>query len=114
MAASKTPRVRLLHIRDEIDNLNSNLGPITFEQFQQSYLALRATERAILIISEAVKTLPEDLTKDFSDIPWQAIRAIGNIIRHEYETVDAHVLWDIVTIRLPALQAVVKTLISRT
>ena len=114
MAASKTPRIRLLHIRDEIDHLKTHLGPLTFEQFQKNYLALRATERAILIISEAVKTLPKELTQDFPEIPWQAIRAIGNIIRHEYETVDAHVLWDIVTIRLPALNDVVETLISRT
>ena len=96
MAASKTPKLRLLHIRDEIDDLQSHLDGIEFENFATNYLLVRATERAILIISEAVRTLPDTMIDAFPDIPWQAIRGIGNIIRHEYERVDPRVLWDVI------------------
>ena len=113
MAASKSPQIRLLHIRDEIDHLQSHFINIDYEQFAGNYILLRATERAILIVSEAVRMLPEELTKEHSDIPWQAIRAIGNIIRHEYERVDPRVLWDVVQNRLPALRAVTEILLSR-
>lgn len=114
MAASKTPRVRLLHIRDEIDELQSHIRGVGFDDFAANYLLLRATERAILIISEAVRTLADTMTANFPDIPWQAIRGIGNIIRHEYERVDPRVLWDVITHRLPPLRAAVATLIDRT
>lgn len=113
MAASKTPHVRLLHIRDEIDQLRLNLGDINYVDFAGNYLLLRATERAILIISEAVRMLPESMTDERPEIPWQAIRAIGNILRHEYERVDPRVLWDIVQNRLPPLREAVHALISQ-
>lgn len=114
MAASKTPRVRLLHIRDEIDALQSHLRDVAFDDFAANYLRLRATERAILIISEAVRTLPESMTAEFPDIPWQAIRGIGNIIRHEYERVDPRILWDVINNRLPPLKDAVNPLLEQT
>lgn len=61
MAASKSPRLRLLHIRDEITALSSRVASIDFAAFKSDYIMVRATERAILIISEASKALPHDL-----------------------------------------------------
>ena len=58
MAASKNPRVRLLHIRDEIDDIAGALDGVSFGQFQASYTLRRTTERALQIISEAAKSLP--------------------------------------------------------
>jgi hypothetical protein len=46
MAASKSPHLRLLHIRDEIDGMASALGHVTFAQYRESYTLRRAAERA--------------------------------------------------------------------
>jgi hypothetical protein len=37
MAASKSPHLRLLHIRDEIDGMASALQDVTFPDYQESY-----------------------------------------------------------------------------
>jgi uncharacterized protein with HEPN domain len=31
------------------------------------------------------------------EIPWRNVRDIGNLLRHEYENVDAEVIWETVT-----------------
>lgn len=92
MAASKSPRLRLLHIRDEIVALTPHMASATYEKFAEDYLMIRAAERAILIISEAAKSLPDELLSQEPDIEWRAIRSIGNILRHEYERVEPRVL----------------------
>ena len=57
-APSKTPQLRLLHIRDEIDGLAEALRGVSFAQYQQSYTLRRTAERAIQIVSEAARALP--------------------------------------------------------
>jgi uncharacterized protein with HEPN domain len=52
MAATRNPRLRLLHIRDEIEGLSVALKDVTFEQYRESYRLRRVTERALQIISE--------------------------------------------------------------
>jgi uncharacterized protein with HEPN domain len=38
------------------------------------------------------------------DQPWHKIRALGNRLRHEYDTIRQDRLWDILQIDLPALR----------
>jgi len=55
MAASKSPRLRLLHMRDEIESLSKELAGLNFDIYRESYGLRRITERAIQIISEAAR-----------------------------------------------------------
>jgi len=93
MAASKSPHLRLFHIRDEIDGMASALQNVTFADYQESYTLRRAAERAVQIVSEAAKTLPSEMLARHSEAPWNAIIGIGNILRHEYQRVDDRRLW---------------------
>jgi uncharacterized protein with HEPN domain len=49
MAATRNPRLRLLHIRDEIDGVEEAVKDVTFEDFQKSYTLRRVIERALQI-----------------------------------------------------------------
>jgi uncharacterized protein with HEPN domain len=112
MAASKSPHVRLLHIRDEIDGVTAALAGISYEAFCESYALRRVTERALQIISEAAKSLPPSLISEYPAAPWRAIIGIGNILRHEYQYVDNRRLWDIATMHLPGLRQVVAEMLG--
>lgn len=65
-------------------------------------------ERALEIISEAVRHLPDDLLAQRPDISWFGIRAIGNLMRHEYWRIDPDIVWRVVTDDLPALRVTVE------
>jgi len=88
MAATRNPRLRLLHIRDEISGLTAALVGVTFEQYRESYVLRRTAERALQIISEAAKAMPPDRLASYPEAPWNAIIGIGNVIRHEYQQLD--------------------------
>jgi uncharacterized protein with HEPN domain len=81
MAASKSPRARLLHIRDEIEGVATTIRGLSFSQYQNSYMHRRVVERAVQIVSEAAKALPPDLMEEH-EAPWSSIIGIGNILRH--------------------------------
>ena len=112
MAASKSPHLRLFHIRDEIDGMASALQNVTFADYQESYTLRRAAERAVQIVSEAAKALPPEMLARHSEAPWNAIIGIGNILRHEYQRVDDRRLWEIVTVHLPELRPVIMAMID--
>ena len=111
MAATKSPLMRLGHIRDEIANLLPLFTGVDYSTLASSYSMVRTTERAILIIAEAATALPAELTARYPKIEWHAIRGIGSILRHEYERVETEVLWRVVHENLPALAAAIERMI---
>jgi uncharacterized protein with HEPN domain len=113
MAASKNPLVRLLHILDEIEGVAVAVRGLSFEQYRESYVHRRAIERAVQIVSEATKSVPQDILSRHSDVPWKSMISIGNILRHEYQQLDDKVLWEIATVHLPALDPIVRRMIEQ-
>lgn len=112
MAPSRNPLARLEHIRDEIAQLHDAMAGQTPASFAASYVMRRTTEHAILIISEAVRTLPQELIDRHSGPAWPEIRGIGNVLRHDYFAVEPPVLWNILTMQLPPLADVVEAMIA--
>lgn len=112
MAPTKNPLVRLHHIRDEIRQIIAALIGTTREDFERDYLKRRAAQHALLIVSEAVRALPDELLKAHPHIEWGQIRAIGNRLRHEYERIDPAVIWTVILRDLPDLAAVVEALLA--
>lgn len=85
----------------------------TFEQFSRDRLARLALERAVEIISEASRHLPGEFTDQHPDIPWSRIKAIGNVLRHEYHRISAKIIWDVVTAELDKLEIVLRQELMR-
>jgi len=72
----------------------------------------RTVERAVQIISEAVKSLSIEMTADYPEMEWAKIAGIGNVLRHEYQRVDPETMWRIATIELPKLEIVVNRMLA--
>jgi uncharacterized protein with HEPN domain len=77
-----------------------------------SYLADRKTrdavERCLARISEAASKLESSAEALIPDQPWSEIRGIGNIIRHEYDSIDPLIIWNIVSRELDKLRTAVE------
>jgi uncharacterized protein with HEPN domain len=112
MAATKNPLGRLGHIRDEIEGIAVALRGVDHDAFVENYLLRRAAERALQIISEAAKALSKDLTDRYPEIDWRGVRGLGNVLRHDYERVDADTLWEILSDKLPELAPVIARMID--
>ncbi len=112
MAASANPRARLDHILFHIRGVADTIGGIGFETYTDVYHMERTVERAVQIISEAVRALPPALTARYPDIDWPKIAAIGNVLRHEYERIDPQTMWEIATMKLPELEKVIVRMLA--
>ena len=101
--------VIIVDILDVIDAAREACNGISLNEFSNRRLARLATERAIEIISEAVRHLPEDLMARHPDIEWIKIKAIGNILRHEYHRIAPKIIWDAVQFELEGLEKVLQS-----
>ena len=72
----------------------------------------QAIERNIEIISEASRRLPGAMKARHPEVPWREIAAIGNILRHEYPTVNRDIVWRVATEDVRPLAAAVDALLA--
>ena len=112
MIASRNPIVRRQHIRYEIEGISKALHGVDRSRYLGDYLLQRAAERALLIVSEATRSLPGELFARYPEVDWRGIVQLGNILRHEYPMVDSEVLWEIITRKLPELRPVIDRMIN--
>jgi uncharacterized protein with HEPN domain len=90
-------RVWLADIRTEIAGIQGITKDTDLTTFSGNWGMKRAVERALLIIAEAAKNLPEEMKQRQAYVPWAKIHGLGNLLRHEYRHVDPEILWSIVT-----------------
>ena len=82
---SDSVRLALFDIRDCILLARDFIKGLSYEAFKESRLHFFAVTRALEIISEASRRLPEELRNRHPDLPWRDIRDAGNMYRHGYE-----------------------------
>ena len=102
-SVDKVPR-RLLDIIENADAALGFIGDLNSEEFARDQRTHYAVVRALEIISEASRHLPDDLRARHPDVPWRAIRDAGNVYRHGYLSVSLEVVWETVTRDLPPLR----------
>ena len=66
---------------------------MSLAEFAGDRKTVYAVTRALEIISEASRRLPEDLKLRHPGIDWPAVGAAGNVYRHEYEVVEEALVW---------------------
>lgn len=110
--AGKTPRLYLEHIKESIALIERRVAAKTFEDFVGDHALRDSIERRIEIISEASRRLPAEMKGRHPGVPWPAIAAIGNVLRHEYYAIEPDALWRIATEDVRPLAAAVDELLA--
>ena len=109
----KVPR-RLLDIVENVDAALNFVEGLDYELFAKDDKTQYAVLRALEIISEASRHIPDDIKARHPDIPWRAVRDAGNVYRHGYQAVTLEVDWNTVTRDLePLRRAMVAELNAR-
>jgi uncharacterized protein with HEPN domain len=57
--------------------------------------------------------LPADLKARHPDIPWSKVAGIGNVLRHNYETIAAPIMWALARHDLSALERACRDELAR-
>ena len=110
--AGKTQRLYLEHIREATELIERYAGGRQREDLDREPMLRQAIERNIEIISEASRRLPGAMKARHPEVPWREIAAIGNILRHEYPTVNRDIIWQVATEDVRPLAAAVDALLA--
>lgn len=102
----------LEHMAREIAAARRLAAAHAIESFSRDEIAIAALERFVERISEASRRLDASLKLLEPTIPWSDIAGIGNILRHDYDSVDLAILWNIATRDLPLLDAAIQRLLA--
>lgn len=113
----KTYLHRLVDIEQVMVVVETSLAGKTVDDLKRDVLLRLAVERALQIVSEASRHIPEDVRSRYGTIAWRDIAAFGNKLRHEYDRLDYDMIWDTATRDLadlkPVIQAIKEDLLSR-
>lgn len=67
---------------------------------------LQAAAKSVIVdLHAAFELLPERVRREHPSVPWQQVKAMRNLIAHEYDVVDFEVVWRVLSVELPALRA---------
>jgi uncharacterized protein with HEPN domain len=113
MRNSLGDKARLQHIYDAMLEIESYIQTSSYEVFQSNRMMQFACVKQLEIIGEAANHITPHFKKLYSEIQWQEIIGLRNILIHEYFGIDVKIVWDIIKIDLVLLKPQVKEIIDQ-
>ena len=93
-----------------IEQIRCAVGDRGLAEYASDWLLKRAVERGIEIVSEASRRLPDSMKAAYPQIPWRRVAGMGNVLRHNYDSIVDEVIYDVVRNELPAVQTVLHSM----
>lgn len=92
------------NILEGIENIKEFTKGLNKEKFLKNRLKQSAVIREIEIIGEAVKNIPSSFREKYTEIQWNKIAGMKDVIIHGYFSVDLDAVWKAVENDLPKLK----------
>lgn len=102
------------YLNDILDNIaiaQQFVEGLTFEQFDDDPRTTYAAIRAVEVIGEATKSIPDDIRDQYPQVPWRSIVGMRDKMIHQYFGVNNSVLWETIQNDLPALEPIIKAIL---
>ena len=91
-------------ILDSINDVENFIDGMEFEDFINDKKTIYSVVRAIEIIGEAAKNVPEQIRTKYPDVPWKQMAGMRDKLIHEYFGVDLEILWETAKDDVPQLK----------
>ncbi|MBW4514807.1 MAG: DUF86 domain-containing protein [Timaviella obliquedivisa GSE-PSE-MK23-08B] len=99
----------MVNAAEEILNFTAGLDYASLESDRRTQAAVFYE---ILVIGKAANRLSDKFRVEHSTVPWKDIIGMQNILAHQYDKVDAEVVWDVIRQDVPELILLLKQLLS--
>jgi uncharacterized protein with HEPN domain len=112
MTLSRDYRDYLVDIRDAAEKAIGFIQGMTEPQFRTEDKTIFAVTRALEILGEATKRIPQTFRDQYPEVPWRSMTGLRDKLIHDYATIDSEVLWKTVTEDLPPLLAKIRPILN--
>jgi uncharacterized protein with HEPN domain len=102
---SKDPIQRFEDILENVARIEEFTAGMDLTVFSADLKTSNASERCLERISEAAKKLGGTAEDLCPGVPWAKVRALGNLLRHEYDRIDIVRVWLLIEDDLAPLKA---------
>ncbi len=83
-----------------------------YDEFFEDEKSRYAVMRALEVIGEAARQIPDDVRAANPEIPWREITAMRNKLMHEYFGANMKVVWRTVQEDLPTIIPILKRMLK--
>lgn len=109
---SKQLKPFLSHILDEVDYLTDNSADISYSDFENNETLKRSFVRALEVIGEAVKSVPDDFREKYPQIPWKKMSGLRDVLIHRYFGINYILVWDVIKNQVPDLKINIQSILE--
>ena len=85
---------------------------VAYEDFLADEKTVYAVVRALEIVGEAAKRIPQDIRDRYPQIPWRSMAGIRDKLIHDYVNVSLEVVWKTLSEDLPTLLPMIERVID--
>jgi len=97
-------RLFLEDMLEAVERIEEYTKGYSFEDFINDRKTIDAVVRNLEILGEAARNIPDEIRKEYHEIPWKRIVGLRNVVVHQYFGVDLKVIWVIISSQLPQLK----------
>jgi uncharacterized protein with HEPN domain len=102
----------LSDILESIDDIESFINDMTFEDFLNDKKTKNAVIRSIEVIGEATKRIPESIKDKYPSVPWKKMAGMRDKMIHEYHRIDFDILWKTVKEDVPFVKLMLQSVMN--
>lgn len=102
----------LQDILDSIAAIELFVSGIEFDEFSSNLEKVFAVSRALEIIGEAVKHVPQTTRSQYPDVPWRDIAGMRDKLIHDYFHTDVGIIWQAVKVDIPDLKPLIASILE--
>ena len=87
-----------------LDDLETFTSGISYDEFLIDKKTVYAVVRALEVMGEAAKQVPEAIRQANPGVPWKRMAAARDKLIHGYFGIDVEIVWTIATVDAPAMK----------
>jgi uncharacterized protein with HEPN domain len=112
MTAPRTSQDHLQDILNYADDAMQFVDGMDFSTFEQDKRTHYAVIRALEIVGEATKNIPQDIRDRYPTIPWRLMAGMRDKLIHDYIGADLKKVFETVLTDLPVIKTAIAQVLT--